>query len=71
MGDVQPKPQHVGSCARVEATQPGISNAIRRLEDELGVDLLTRKGERLGMTPAAAGERIVQLARETLQKYLN
>ena len=50
----------------LNTTQPGISNGIRRLEQELGVDLLTRKGKRLGVTPA--GERIVILAREALQK---
>ena len=50
----------------LKTTQPGISSGIRRLEEELGVDLLTRKGKRLGITPA--GERIVLLARETLQK---
>ena len=50
----------------LNTTQPGISNGIRRLEQELGVDLLTRKGKRLGVTPA--GERIVTLARETLHK---
>lgn len=58
---------NMSEAARVlNTTQPGISNGIRRLEQELGVELLTRKGKRLGMTPA--GERIVTLAREALQK---
>lgn len=58
---------NMSEAARVlNTTQPGISNGIRRLEQELGVELLTRKGKRLGVTPA--GERIVTLARETLQK---
>lgn len=58
---------NMSEAARVlNTTQPGISNGIKRLEQELGVDLLTRKGKRLGMTPA--GERIVVLAREALQK---
>ncbi|MCY4093623.1 MAG: HTH-type transcriptional regulator CysB [Gammaproteobacteria bacterium] len=58
---------NMSEAARVlNTTQPGISNGIKRLEQELGVDLLTRKGKRLGMTPA--GERIVALAREALQK---
>ena len=58
---------NMSEAARVlNTTQPGISNGIRRLEEELGVDLLTRKGKRLGTTPA--GERIVLLAREALQK---
>ena len=50
----------------LNTTQPGISSGIRQLEHELGVDLLTRKGKRLGLTPA--GERIVLLARDALQK---
>ncbi|MYD44258.1 MAG: HTH-type transcriptional regulator CysB [Gammaproteobacteria bacterium] len=58
---------NMSEAARVlNTTQPGISSGIRRLEVELGIDLLTRKGKRLGLTPA--GERIVQLARDTLQK---
>ena len=49
----------------LNTTQPAISSAIRMLERELGVDLLTRQGKRLGMTPA--GVQVVSLARETLQ----
>lgn len=57
----------MSEAARVlNTSQPGISNGIRRLELELGIDLLTRKGKRIGLTPA--GERIVALARDTLQK---
>ena len=58
---------NMSQAARVlNTTQPGISSGIRRLEEELGVDLLTRRGKRLAITPA--GERIAQIAREALQK---
>ena len=56
---------NMSEAARVlNTTQPGISSAIRMLEEELGVDLFTRQGKRLGLTPA--GEQIVLLARETI-----
>ena len=58
---------NMSAAARVlNTTQPGISSAVRALEDELGVELLTRQGKRLGKTPV--GERIVHLARDALQK---
>jgi LysR family transcriptional regulator, cys regulon transcriptional activator len=48
-------------------SQPGISKQIRLLEEELGVEIFQRNGKHLkGLTPA--GERIVQGAREVLQK---
>ena len=50
----------------LNATQPGISTAIRQLERELGVDVFTRQGKRLGLTPV--GEEVVLLARDVLQK---
>lgn len=58
---------NMSEAARVlNTTQPGVSYGIRRLEEELGVDLLTRKGKRLGLTPA--GERVIELARDVLLK---
>lgn len=48
-------------------SQPGISKQIRQLEEELGVEIFQRNGKHLkALTPA--GERIVQSAREVLQK---
>lgn len=48
-------------------SQPGISKQIRQLEDELGVEIFQRNGKHLkALTPA--GERIVQSAREVLQR---
>lgn len=56
---------NMSEAARVlNSTQPGISYGVRCLEEELGVDLLTRKGKRLGLTPA--GEHIAILARDLL-----
>ena len=50
----------------LNTTQPGVSYGIRCLEEELGVEVLTRKGKRLSLTPA--GERIVLLTRDVLLK---
>jgi LysR family cys regulon transcriptional activator len=51
-------------------SQPGISKQIRLLEDELGVELLTRSGKHLtGLTPV--GELIFQRAEEVLQQVSN
>lgn len=50
----------------LKTTQPNISSSIRQLELELGVDLFSRQGKRLGLTPA--GEQVAGLAREVLQK---
>jgi LysR family cys regulon transcriptional activator len=48
-------------------SQPGISKQIRQLEEELGVEIFQRNGKHLkALTPA--GERIVQSAREVLQR---
>jgi LysR family transcriptional regulator, cys regulon transcriptional activator len=48
-------------------SQPGISKQIRQLEEELGVEIFQRNGKHLkALTPA--GARIVQSAREVLQK---
>lgn len=48
-------------------SQPGISKQIRMLEDELGVEVFARSGKHLThVTPA--GERILQIAGEILQR---
>ncbi|MCY3820392.1 MAG: HTH-type transcriptional regulator CysB [Gammaproteobacteria bacterium] len=51
-------------------SQPGISKQVRMLEDELGVQIFARNGKRLThMT--AAGEAIVQMARDVLYDVEN
>ncbi len=54
----------------IYTSQPGISKQIRTLEDELGIPIFVRNGKHLtGMT--AAGEKIIKIAGEMLQKTEN
>ncbi|ORU90151.1 MAG: transcriptional regulator CysB [Cycloclasticus sp. symbiont of Poecilosclerida sp. M] len=54
----------------IYTSQPGISKQIRILEDSLGVPIFTRNGKHLtSMTPA--GEKIIEIAGEILQKTEN
>src|SRR3954466_5501028 len=57
----------VSKAARALFTsQPGISKQIQSLEEELGVEILIRHGNRIsGTTPV--GAEIVDMARRTLQ----
>jgi LysR family cys regulon transcriptional activator len=57
----------VSNAARVLFTsQPGISKQIQALEQELGIEILIRQGNRItGTTPA--GAEVVEMARRTLQ----
>jgi LysR family hydrogen peroxide-inducible transcriptional activator len=57
--------RHFGDAATAcNVTQPTLSGQLRRLEDELGVELVDRS--RQPVVPTAAGERIVEEAREVL-----
>lgn len=51
----------------LHTSQPGISKQIRALEDELGVEIFTRKGKNLSRI-TAAGEAILETAGEILHK---
>jgi LysR family cys regulon transcriptional activator len=57
----------VSNAARVLFTsQPGISKQIQALEQELGIEILLRQGNRItGTTPA--GAEVVEMARRMLQ----
>lgn len=56
---------HFGrAAARLHMAQPPLSQQIRQLESELGVELLHRTTRRVGLTPA--GERYLDRAREVL-----
>ena len=57
--------RHFGDAAAAcDVTQPTLSAQVRRLEDELNVELIDRS--RQPVVPTAAGERIVEQAREVL-----
>ena len=57
--------RHFGDAAAAcGVTQPTLSGQLRRLEDELDVELIDRS--RQPVVPTAAGERIVKEAREVL-----
>jgi len=57
--------RHFGDAAAAcEVTQPTLSGQLRRLEEELDVKLIDRS--RQPVVPTAAGERIVEKAREVL-----
>ncbi len=54
-----------GAAAKLNVSQPTISVALSKLEEQLGVQLLLRHPSR-GVTPTSAAEKIVQSARSLL-----
>jgi LysR family hydrogen peroxide-inducible transcriptional activator len=57
--------RHFGNAAAAcNVTQPTLSAQVRRLEDELNVQLIDRSHQ--PVVPTAAGERIIEQAREVL-----
>lgn len=62
--------RHFGRAAEAcFVSQPTLSVAIRKLEDELGVTLFERGGSEVGITPI--GERIVAQAQKVLEESAN
>ncbi|WP_313565708.1 LysR substrate-binding domain-containing protein [Mobilicoccus sp.] len=58
---------HFGRAAqRLHMAQPPLSQAIRRLEEDLGVELLERTTRRVALTPA--GERFLDRSRQILHE---
>jgi LysR family hydrogen peroxide-inducible transcriptional activator len=55
----------IGGARRAHVSPPAISKAIRRLEEELGVDLFERTTRRVMLTPA--GERVVEQCARILE----
>ncbi|WP_459668892.1 LysR family transcriptional regulator, partial [Achromobacter xylosoxidans] len=59
--------RHFGRAAEAcFVSQPTLSVAIRKLEDELGVTLFERGGAEVGVTPI--GQRIVAQAQKVLEE---
>jgi len=54
------------AALRLNMSQPPLTHAIRKLEEDLGVTLIERGNRVLGLTPA--GEMFVREARETLRQ---
>lgn len=54
----------------LNTAQPGVSNQIRHLEEELGVQIFIRHGKRLTST-TEAGKRILAMAEKTLSESNN
>ena len=58
------------AAERLYTSQPGVSKQLKLLEEELGMQLFTRKGKSLaGVTPA--GERVIERARVIIQEVEN
>ena len=58
------------AAERLYTSQPGVSKQLKLLEEELGMQLFTRKGKSLGgVTPA--GERVIERARVVMQEVEN
>jgi DNA-binding transcriptional LysR family regulator len=53
------------AAERVFRTQPAVSMAVRKLEEEIGSPLFARARRRLDITPA--GERLCEYARQLLR----
>ena len=58
------------AAERLYTSQPGVSKQLKLLEDELGMQLFTRKGKSLGgITPA--GEMVIERARVIMREVDN
>lgn len=58
------------AAERMYTSQPGVSKQLKLLEEELGMQLFSRKGKSLGgITPA--GERVIERARVIMQEVDN
>ena len=58
------------AAERLYTSQPGVSKQLKLLEEELGLQLFTRKGKSLGGI-TAAGEQVIQRARLIMQEVDN
>jgi LysR family cys regulon transcriptional activator len=58
------------AAERLYTSQPGVSKQLKLLEEELGLQLFTRKGKSLGSI-TAAGEKVIERARLIMQEVEN
>ena len=58
------------AAERLYTSQPGVSKQLKLLEEELGLQLFTRKGKSLGGV-TAAGEQVIDRARLIMQEVEN
>ena len=58
------------AAERLYTSQPGVSKQLKLLEEELGLQLFTRKGKSLGGV-TAAGEHVIERARLIMQEVEN
>ena len=58
------------AAERLYTSQPGVSKQLKLLEEELGLQLFTRKGKSLGGI-TAAGEKVIERARLIMQEVEN
>ncbi|MGI9237919.1 MAG: HTH-type transcriptional regulator CysB [Woeseiaceae bacterium] len=58
------------AAERLYTSQPGVSKQLKLLEEELGLQLFTRKGKSLGGI-TAAGEQVIERARVIMQEVEN
>jgi len=58
------------AAERLYTSQPGVSKQLKLLEEELGLQLFTRKGKSLGGI-TAAGEQVIDRARMIMQEVEN
>jgi LysR family cys regulon transcriptional activator len=55
------------AAEKLYTSQPGVSKQLKLLEEELGLQLFTRKGKSLGSI-TAAGEQVIERARSIMQE---
>ena len=58
------------AAERLYTSQPGVSKQLKLLEEELGLQLFTRKGKSLGGV-TAAGRQVIERARVVMQEVEN
>lgn len=58
------------AAERLYTSQPGVSKQLKLLEDELGLQIFTRRGKSLGGI-TAAGEQVIERARLIMQEVDN